>query len=133
MVYSFKCKNCNYIFDVFNIKVEERDSKEVQCPICKVTDCKRVMASCSFSFGENYNKLESVKPDSYWDKAEQQRLAKLDRARKERYDKVMSGDPEMTQKLRNKMNNEYRLGKEMNDQVRIDEAKAVGNLIGEQP
>lgn len=132
MTYSFKCRKCNFTFDMFRIPIDERDTVKPICPSCHSDKCKRVMTPFTFSFNENPNKSESAKPDSYWENAEKRRIANLDKKRKERFDKVMAGDTEERRKLRNKMQNEHRLGKYMKDEGRIRHAKEIGELIGEK-
>ena len=131
--YRFKCEDCDLRFDISGIPIEERDEWPVECPECESMDCIRIMQNeMRFHFKENFNRTESAKPDSYWDSAERNRLARLDGARKERFDKVMSGDKETCAMIERKANNQERLGKDMNDQARIEEASQLRELLGEK-
>jgi hypothetical protein len=129
--YTFKCEKCGTQWDITNIPIEERDDVETFC------DCggrgKRILHNkIRFAFAENPNSVVSTKPDSYWDHAERNRLAGLDRRRQERAEKVFSRDPATVQKLRTRAENQERLGKEGNDQARIQEARELRKLIGDE-
>jgi len=127
-LYSFRCLQCCNRF-IQHLKISKRDSI-CNCPNCNSSETKRIIVKgTTFSFADNPNSQESTKDDKYWENAEKVKLAALEKRRKERYDKVMSKDPETIAMLKRKADNEERLGKTMDDPVRLKEANEIRNLI----
>ena len=130
--YRFRCEECGLRFDIGGIPIAERDSFDAECTDCGGLECTRIMQNeMRFHFKDDMDKSMSVKPDSFWDNAEANRIKNLDKGRKVREEKVRFGDKEITDKIRRKAEHGERLGKEMKDTARLVEAKQLRILIGD--
>jgi len=104
--YKFKCYDCFKEYYRSGILIDNRNVTKPECPYCRSINVGRTMHQApSFSFAEDLTQTVSTKSERYWDNAEKVRLEALEKRRKERFEKVMSKDPETVQKIRDKITN----------------------------
>jgi putative FmdB family regulatory protein len=96
MIYSYRCTECAYTFDL-NRLMDERNN-DAECELCK-TVAKRYYTPITHSFNEGHGAVSS-KPDSYWANAERVKQDNLAKKYNEQIEKSVYNDPTVNSKFK---------------------------------